>query len=300
MSEKKSGDSEKSKRKSKAKTKNTGFALACWMLVALILLVFFFVKKDTLVSNLKDTDFFNRVFGKTPQFVEKRESKRESAQDDGLIQIEVEEEKPQAGASADENVGEAPARSADEGAQEAEKPSERQSPPQPAKKEEKAPEKKQAASAVEKKSEAQKSAGALATAKLCFVSIDSDGSVSRKIVSRSMAKSQSPLTDAINALLSGPSRDDQSKGCMTLIPQGTKLLGASVTNGIARLDFSEEFEFNPIGVEGYMGQLMQVVYTATSYSTVNSVQFIIAGQRMDYLGSEGEWIGSPLSRASFQ
>jgi len=46
--------------------------------------------------------------------------------------------------------------------------------------------------------------------------------------------------------------------------------------------------------------LRQIVYTATSFSTVNSVQFIIEGQREDYLGSEGTWIGSPLSRSSFQ
>ena len=87
---------------------------------------------------------------------------------------------------------------------------------------------------------------------------------------------------------------------MTLIPSGTKLLGATIKNGIATLNFSEEFEYNKVGVEGYIAQLMQVVYTATSFNTVNSVQFIVEGQREDYLGSEGEWIGSPLSRSSFR
>ena len=87
---------------------------------------------------------------------------------------------------------------------------------------------------------------------------------------------------------------------MTLIPSGTRLLGASVSNGIATLNFSEAFSFNSVGVQGYLAQLMQIVYTATSFSTVNSVQFIIEGQREDYLGSEGTWIGSPLSRSSFQ
>nr|WP_257225304.1 GerMN domain-containing protein [Treponema parvum] len=52
-------------------------------------------------------------------------------------------------------------------------------------------------------------------------------------------------------------------------------------------------------MEGYLGQLMQIVYTATSFSTVDSVQFLIEGQKKDYLGSEGVWIGSPLARSSF-
>ena len=43
---------------------------------------------------------------------------------------------------------------------------------------------------------------------------------------------------------------------------------------------------------------MQIVYTATEYSTVNSVQILIDGQKKEYL-SEGVWIGSPLSRSSF-
>ena len=107
------------------------------------------------------------------------------------------------------------------------------------------------------------------------------------------------MTDAINALLAGPLPSEQSKDCMTLIPSGTKLLGASVKDGVAVLNFNENFEFNSVGVEGYIAQLMQIVYTATEFPTVKSVQFLIEGKRKDYLGSEGQWIGSPLSRSSF-
>ena len=136
-------------------------------------------------------------------------------------------------------------------------------------------------------------------AKICFVAIDSDGPVIRKEVGRSVAK-DSPLTNCINSLLSGPTASESATGCRTLIPSGTRLYSASVKNGVATLDFSEEFEFNSYGVEGYLGQLMQIVYTATNFSTVDSVQILIEGQKKGYLGSEGVWIGSPLSRASFR
>ena len=136
-------------------------------------------------------------------------------------------------------------------------------------------------------------------AALCFIVVDSDGTISRRIVKRSLAKSDSPMTDAINALLAGPLPPEQAKDCMTLIPAGTKLLGASVKDGVATLNFNENFEFNSVGVEGYIAQLMQIVYTATEFPTVKSVQFLIEGKRKDYLGSEGQWIGSPLSRSTF-
>ena len=86
---------------------------------------------------------------------------------------------------------------------------------------------------------------------------------------------------------------------MNLIPSGTRLIGASVKNGVATLNFNENFEFNSYGIEGCMAQLMQIVYTAREFSTVKSVQFLVEGEKKDYLGTEGQWIGSPLSRASF-
>ena len=133
--------------------------------------------------------------------------------------------------------------------------------------------------------------------KICFVAIDSDGPVIRKEVTRSVEK-DSPMGDALRMLLAGPSSTEAKTGCRSLIPEGTRLLSASVKNGIANLNFSEEFQFNQFGAEGSLAQLMQVVYTATNFSTVKGVQILIEGQKRDYL-TEGVWIGSPLNRSSF-
>ena len=134
---------------------------------------------------------------------------------------------------------------------------------------------------------------------LFFIEIDSDGSVLRKETVRSIAKTSTPLTAAINALLDGPNLNEIEKGYISLIPQGTKLLGASVKNGTATINFSDAFRYNQYGVEGYYGQLMQIVYTASAFSNIDNVQFLIEGEKMDYLGLEGVYIGAPLSIASF-
>lgn len=135
---------------------------------------------------------------------------------------------------------------------------------------------------------------------LYFVVIEGDGSVVRKEITREIDKTQTPLTTALKALLQGPSITELEKGTMSLIPSGTKLLSASITDKTAFLNFSEEFIYNTYGVEGYLGQLMQIVYTATSFSSIESVQFLINGQKENYLGGEGVWIGSPLPRSSFK
>lgn len=142
-------------------------------------------------------------------------------------------------------------------------------------------------------------ASATMNIKLYFMIITSNGTVNRREVVRTMKKSDSPLMDAVNALIEGPNSTEADSGCRTLLSDGTRLLGASVRNGVATLNFSSEFEFNRYGIEGLRGQLQQIVYTATAFQTVESVQFLIDGEKKEYLGSEGVWIGTPLRRSSF-
>ncbi len=137
------------------------------------------------------------------------------------------------------------------------------------------------------------------TASLYFVRIDGDGVIARQEVKRTIPATDSPLTDAITSLLKGPGEEELRKELITLIPQGTRLLSAQVRGTTAYLNFSEAFMYNSYGIEGYAGQLKQVVWTATSFPTVQDVQILVEGQRRDFLGGEGVYIGQPLSRNSF-
>jgi spore germination protein GerM len=131
------------------------------------------------------------------------------------------------------------------------------------------------------------------------VNIDEDGKVIRKEVTREIPQNDSPLSETLQALFRGPNAAESKKKLISCIPPGTKLLSATVRNGVATINVSEEFQFNQYGIDGSLGQLAQIVFTATAFPTVQSVQFLIDGQRRDYLGAEGVWIGSPLTRAKF-
>ncbi len=134
---------------------------------------------------------------------------------------------------------------------------------------------------------------------LYFVRVDDDGSITRHEVKRTVSASDSPMTDALEALMAGPTASELGKGLMSLIPLEARLVSAQVRGSTAYLNFNEAFMYNRYGIEGYAGQLKQIVYTATGFSTVKDVQVLIEGQKRDYLGGDGVYIGKPLSRASF-
>lgn len=134
---------------------------------------------------------------------------------------------------------------------------------------------------------------------LFFVKVDSNGRPVLAATEQTIDFVDSPLTKTFDTLLQGVSSKDSGDGIRTLIPEGTKLLSASVRNGTAYLDFNDRFRFNSYGVEGYNAQLEQVVFTATQFNTVKRVQILLDGKVRKYLAPEGIAIDKPLDRSSF-
>lgn len=280
--------------KKEKKTNQTGLALACWILGFLILLIVFLVKQDEIYSNLKTTRFFERIFGSTPEFIANHEVKEEPQKEEETI-ITLKTEEP-VKTPVEQTAPSATVYVPKEEPKVQSKTEEKETSKSETVAQTKNEEKPKTEHKVEQPKPVTKT---VVNQKLYFVYIGEDGVVSRKVITREVEKNDSPLVTNINLLLKGPDSSEANKGYKTLIPPGTRLLSAYVRDGVAFLNFNEEFEFNRIGVDGYLAQLMQIVYTATEFSTVKSVQFLIDGQKKEYLGSEGVWIGSPLSRTSF-
>jgi len=131
-----------------------------------------------------------------------------------------------------------------------------------------------------------------------FTQINKDGQILHSRVTRKVSVSDSPMQDVLTALLKGPSADELNRGILNMIPANTRILSTSVRGNTAYISFNEDFMFNTFGVEGYVAQLRQIVWTVTEFSNVKDVQILIEGRRVDYLG-EGIWIGSPINRQSF-
>ena len=314
--------SEKNKKK-----KYPGVSAIFWIVFALILLILFLVNKNRIFSVLQTTGFFSKVFGTEPEFIVNHpsddtnkpiaelESSQETTENEPQIVV-LNAVSGQATVSSGQPAVSSETSVAAQSVTQNQTQNTSASTPTTNTTQNASASNSSAAPSANNSNISTSSSSAGKTAAtvpetpapaapsqmkqhLFFIQIDNDGSVLRKESVRTITKTNTPLTAAITALLDGPNIDEIEKGYISLIPQGTKLLGASVKNGTASINFSDAFRFNQYGVEGYYGQLMQIVYTATAFSNIDNVQFLIEGEKMDYLGLEGVFIGAPLSIASF-
>ena len=289
-------DNPQNKRR-KSPPKKSGAGLAFFALALLVLLVVALANQNRIAGNLKRTGFFDKMGMETPSLVEKKAELEEAsvtAKND-VAPIETAAQADTVEIDLNRIAGNQQERDGANGGvvsrNEAAKRHQENL--------DQADEGEGAKEARVKKEIVVKTDTAEPTMKLklYFMTINSDGSVTRKEITREMKKSPSPLADSIRALIAGPLASES--GCRSLVSEGTRLISASVKNGVATLNFSGEFEFNQYGIEGLRGQLQQIVFTATAFPTVESVQFLVDGERREYLGSEGVWIGTPLGRNSF-
>ncbi len=115
---------------------------------------------------------------------------------------------------------------------------------------------------------------------------------------RELPAGATPLSATLKALMLGPTLQDKAQGALTMIPDGTKLLSVRLHDKTALVSFSDEFQQNTSGLEGLAGQLKEVVWTATQFGSVDSVQILINGQTVDSLGDGGISLSAPLTRST--
>lgn len=108
-----------------------------------------------------------------------------------------------------------------------------------------------------------------------------------------------PATEAIQALLAGPTEAEQAAGMSTAIPEGTTLNGITIEGGLATVDLSGDFESGG-GSFLMLARLAQVVYTLTQFPTVEQVRFELDGQPVEVFSSEGIVLDQPVNRAAYE
>jgi spore germination protein GerM len=113
-------------------------------------------------------------------------------------------------------------------------------------------------------------------------------------VERTVPYTRAVATVAMTELLAGPTAAEKTiwPAIDTAIPAGTKLLGVTVANRVAKVDLSGEFASGG-GTFSVTARLAQVVYTLTQFPTVDAVEFYLNGARVDVFSSEGLILDGP-------
>ena len=106
-------------------------------------------------------------------------------------------------------------------------------------------------------------------------------------------------TAAMEDLLAGPTPLEARAGVSTVIPAGTRLLGLTISNGIATVDLSSEFESGG-GSASMSARLAQVACTLDQFETVKGVSFELDGQSVDVFSGEGIVLDHPVRCRDYQ
>ena len=113
------------------------------------------------------------------------------------------------------------------------------------------------------------------------------------------AEGEAVARAAVEALLEGPTDDEDAAGLTTAIPEGTELLDLAVTDGTATVDLSGDFDDGG-GSASMQARVAQVVATLTQFPSIERVAFRLDGEPVTAIGGEGVAVDPPLGRADIE
>jgi spore germination protein GerM len=103
------------------------------------------------------------------------------------------------------------------------------------------------------------------------------------------------LRQALEALIAGPTPQEQARGLSSAIPHETQVLGLERSNDLVSVDLSKAFEEGG-GTAMMRSRLNQLFYTLTQPRGVERVALHIAGERVRVFSGEGLIVANPWRR----
>lgn len=102
-------------------------------------------------------------------------------------------------------------------------------------------------------------------------------------VEREIPKTQAVGMAALEELLKGPTEKEKEEGFFTSINPGVKIQNLIIQNGIAKVEFDEQLEFQVGGSCRVSAIRAQITQTLKQFPTVNEVMISINGRTEDIL-----------------
>lgn len=102
-------------------------------------------------------------------------------------------------------------------------------------------------------------------------------------VEREVLKTKTVARAALEELLKGPTEEEIARGFSTNINSGVKIQRLIIENGVAKVDFDEQLEFQVGGSCRVAAIRAQITETLKQFPTVDSVIISINGRTEDIL-----------------
>jgi hypothetical protein len=118
-------------------------------------------------------------------------------------------------------------------------------------------------------------------------------------VERTQAATRAVGTAALQALLAGPTDRETASGIGTQVPPGVRLLGLSISGGVATVDLSGRFLSGGSAVSEFT-RLGQVVLTIEQFASVSRVSLRLEGSPVKPFSIDGRALHRPWTRTDFE
>jgi hypothetical protein len=118
-------------------------------------------------------------------------------------------------------------------------------------------------------------------------------------VARSVPRVVRVGAEAVKALLAGPTPAETRDGFATAVPAGTRFVDLTISDGIAKVDLSRDFESGG-GSLGLTLRLAQVACTVGQFPTVKGVRFALAGELVSVFTGNGIVLDKPVTCDSYR
>lgn len=102
-------------------------------------------------------------------------------------------------------------------------------------------------------------------------------------VEREIPKTTDVAMEAITELLKGPTNAEKNEGYVTSINSGVEVQSLTIQNGVAKIDFNEQLQYQVGGSCKTSAIIAQIQQTLKQFSAVNSVVISINGKTEDIL-----------------
>ncbi len=103
------------------------------------------------------------------------------------------------------------------------------------------------------------------------------------------------LAAALQALIAGPTPEEEARGLSSAVPADTRVLGLSKSSDLVSVDLSAEFEAGG-GTAMMIGRLEQFFYTLSQPRDVERVSLLVEGEPVTVFSSQGLMIANPWQR----
>jgi len=112
-------------------------------------------------------------------------------------------------------------------------------------------------------------------------------------VRRAVPKVAGIGAEAVKALVGGPTAAESADGLGTAIPADTRFRGLAISDGVARVDLSKDFESGG-GSLSLSLRLAQVTCTLDQFDSVTGVRFLLDGDLINVFSGNGIVLDEPV------